>query len=93
MFPDCTDVPDCANIGRVECSLSTPEQTCGLCLPGHVGLAGPGNMECIRKYISYCMSMKYHVVYIQLLSKNVTLQKSNTKIANTYVIAQIEYKL
>lgn len=49
MHTDCTEVPDCAGIGREECSLETPEQTCGPCLAGHVGEEGDGNEECISK--------------------------------------------
>lgn len=44
---DCTEAADCGDIGRVVCSLETPEQTCGPCLPGHVGSSGNGNTECI----------------------------------------------
>ena len=50
---DCTEVPDCASIGREECSLTTPQQTCGNCLSGYVGAAGTGNTECICKYLDY----------------------------------------
>lgn len=46
-YVDCTGASDCGDIGRVMCSLETPEQTCGMCLPGHVGLSGNGNTECI----------------------------------------------
>ena len=44
---DCTEVPDCAFIGREECSLMTPQQTCGPCLDGYVGEMGTSNSECI----------------------------------------------
>ena len=44
---DCTEVANCRDIGRVECSLETPEQTCGPCLPGYVGEEGNGTSECI----------------------------------------------
>ncbi|XP_064392597.1 uncharacterized protein LOC135340207 [Halichondria panicea] len=45
---NCTEVPNCVSVGREECSLLTPEQTCGACLQGHVGAAGTGNNECIQ---------------------------------------------
>ena len=44
---DCTKAADCVDIGRVECSNLTPEQTCGPCLIGFVGVVGSGNTECI----------------------------------------------
>ena len=46
---DCTEASDCADIGREDCSIDTPEQTCGSCLEGYVGEAGNGNSECICK--------------------------------------------
>ena len=63
---DCTEVEDCADIGREECSLDTPEQTCGACLQGHVGEEGDGNEECIRtfgttKSVILCiLSLRYY---------------------------------
>ena len=46
---DCTEAADCVDIGRDECSLETPEQTCGECLSGYVGQTGDGNSECISE--------------------------------------------
>lgn len=44
---NCTEATNCGGIGRMECSLQTPEQTCGPCLPGYVGQRGNSNSECI----------------------------------------------
>ncbi len=72
--PDCTEVPNCASVGREECSLSTPEQNCGPCLQGHVGAAGTGNNECIRKSINIvCM----HTIII-ILCKHIFVECSGS---------------
>lgn len=62
-FSDCTEATDCATTGRVECSDQTPEQTCGPCLTGYVGMTGNGNTECICEYKILLFTAYSYYVY------------------------------
>jgi len=44
---DCTSAPDCAYMNRTACSAGTESHTCGACLDGFVGEAGPENSACV----------------------------------------------
>ena len=73
--PDCTGAPDCASLGREACSLSTPENTCGVC---HSQPAGDdvqwGNSSCAYSTSMYSTSVYTASVY----STSIEMQPTTT---------------
>lgn len=53
----CGSSPTCLSLHRTECGPSTFPQTCGVCLPGYIGVSGSSNLPCKSSNQSWSTSI------------------------------------